>query len=186
MLQGGGLGCAQHEVCWRHRIRPLAKWDHSKGYLGTEARPNSLLQVDGRQPMRLLHLVHHQVQLRTQLGRAGPRRSLVQEAAAPLGHHPQLRLQLLQILLRALPREGENVKGEPRTGREKAGLPLAKELLGNEAGSPPAEVFPAAFCAARFPQNPHPSPTHSLQRSHSYFWTCVHLGPPLPSSRQQA
>ena len=101
---------------------------NSERRLGTEPRPDSLVQVDGRQPIHLVHLVHHQVQFRAQVGRAGARGRLVEEAVAPLRNEPQVRLQPLQILLHALREEGEERERKTQAGREKAGQPLAKEM----------------------------------------------------------
>lgn len=72
------------------------------------------------------------------------------------------------------------MKTEPKQAGKRQELPLAKQLVGNEAGSPPAEVS-CCLLRSEIPSNPaSPSPT---QRSHSYFWVCVHPTPPLPSSR---
>lgn len=99
----------------------------TKRYPRGEAGPNSLVQVDGRQPVHLLHLVHHQVEFRTQMRRAGPGRSFVEEAVTPLRNVPQVGFELLQILLHALWKEGTNVKGAPKKA-EKSRIVLVKGM----------------------------------------------------------
>lgn len=89
------------------------KQNHTQKGARGRGRSHSLVQVDRGQPVRLLHLVHHQVELRPQARCAVAAGRSVEEAVAALRNAAQVGLQLLQILLHALREEGEKVKGAP-------------------------------------------------------------------------